>query len=124
MLVLSRDEKILFISCEMISSMLSPSLVRLNIETGKKETILYGLNRADGLKMDVHGDLWLGEETEDGLIVHIASPSTTPPEQRLDRIRLVSSHPDITPILSAGRFSHEAWSFQKMGNIYTLPMSG
>lgn len=120
MLVISADGKSLFISCEMVSSMLSPSLVRLNMETGEKETLLYGLNRADGLKMDQHGDLWVGEETEDGLIVQISSPSTIPPEQRLDRIRLVSSHPDITPILSAGRFSHEGMAFSKDGRYLYL----
>ncbi|MDX8404124.1 MAG: hypothetical protein R8K54_06930 [Mariprofundaceae bacterium] len=120
MLVLSRDEKNLFASCEMPSSMLSPSLVRLNLETGKKEVLLYGLNRADGLKMDAHGDLWLGEESEDGLVLHVSSPSTIPSEQRLDRIRLVSSYPDITPILSAGRFSHEGMVFSKDGKYLYL----
>ncbi|MES0371037.1 MAG: hypothetical protein ABUK11_02055 [Mariprofundaceae bacterium] len=120
MLVLSADEKTLFVSCEMVSSMLSPSLVRLNMETGDKEVLLYGLNRADGLKMDRHGDLWIGEETEDGLIVQISAPLTIPPEQRLDRMRLVSSHPDITPILSAGRFSHEGMVFSKDGKYLYL----
>lgn len=120
MLVLSRDGKSLFISCEMISSMLSPSLVRLNMETGKKDILLYGLNRADGLKMDQHGDLWIGEETEDGLIIQISAPSTIPPEQRVDRVRLVSSHPDIIPILAAGRFSHEGMVFSKDGKYLYL----
>ena len=111
MLVLSRDGKTLFVSCEIIVDMLAPSLVRIDLESGNRETILYGLNRGDGLKMDHRGDLWLGEEVEDGRIYKIDSPERIPAEQRVDRERLVSSHPDITPILSAGRFSHEGLTF-------------
>ncbi|MDT8376649.1 MAG: hypothetical protein RQ867_07930 [Mariprofundaceae bacterium] len=113
MLVLSKDGKTLFISCEASANMLSPSLVRIDLETGKKETLLYGLDRADGLKMDQRGDLWLGEEVADGLIYRISSPEKIDAEQRLDRDRLVSSHAGITPVLSAGRFSHEGMAFSK-----------
>ncbi len=113
MLVLSPDGKTLFISCETTADMLAPSLIRIALDTGEKETLLYGLGRADGLKMDHKGDLWLGEEVDDGLIVHITSPATIAPEQRLDRSRLVSSHPDIIAVASAGRFSHEGMVFSK-----------
>jgi len=115
MLVLSSDGKTLFVSCEMNVDMLAPSLVRIDLESGTRETILYGLNRADGLKMDHDGDLWLGEEVEDGRIYKINSPERIPAEQRVDRDRLVSSTPGITPTLSAGRFSHEGLAFSSDG---------
>jgi len=115
MLVLSGDGKTLFVSCETTADMLSPSLVRIDLEKGERQTMLYGLNRGDGLKMDRHGDLWLGEEVEDGRIYKIISPERIAAEQRLDRARLVSSHPDIAPILSAGRFSHEGLAFSLDG---------
>ncbi len=115
MLVLSSDGRTLFVSCEMNVDMLAPSLVRIDLENGKRETLLYGLNRADGLKMDRHGDLWLGEEIEDGRIYKINSPERIPAEQRIDRDRLASSTPDITPIISAGRFSHEGLAFSNDG---------
>jgi len=120
MLILSGDEKTLFVSCETASNMLSPSLVRIGLETGKREILLYGLDRADGLKMDRHGDIWLGEEVADGLVVHITSPATVTPEQRLDRNRLVSSHPAILSMPATGRFSHEGMAFSKDGQYLYL----
>ena len=120
MLLLSRDEKQLFVSCETVQNMLSPSLARIDLERGSKEILIYGLARADGLKMDSKGDIWLGEETEDGLIIRVTSPESLPAEQRFDRDRLVGSHPDITPVLSAGRFSHEGLAFSKNGEFLYL----
>jgi len=111
----SQDGKTLFVSCETRGNMLSPSLVRIDLETGKKQTLLYGLDRADGLKMDRNGDLWLGEEVPDGLVIRIASPADIAPEQRLDRERLLASHEGITPILAAGRFSHEGLTLSADG---------
>lgn len=115
MLVLSEDGKTLFVSCETTADMFSPSLVRIDPESGERETMLYGLNRADGLKMDRFGQLWIGEEVENGRIYKIESPKRIPAEQRIDRNRLVSSHPGIAPILSAGRFSHEGLAFSLDG---------
>ncbi len=111
MLVFSDDGKTLFISCETNSDMLSPSLARIDLQNGQRETILYGLHRADGLKIDRHGDIWLGEETADGLVYKISSPQGIAAEQRVDRARVVASHPNIAPVLAAGRFSHEGMAF-------------
>lgn len=113
--MLSEDGKTLFVSCETTADMLSPSLARIDLESGERQIMLYGLNRGDGLKMDHDGDLWLGEEVADGRIYKIGSPQRIPAEQRVDRNRLVSSHPDIAPILSAGRFSHEGLAFSLDG---------
>lgn len=120
MLLLSGDEKLLYVSCETASNMLSPSLARIDLERRSKDILIFGLARADGLKMDSKGDLWLGEETEDGLVIRISSPETLPAGQRLDRDRLMSSHPDITPVLAAGRFSHEGLAFSKSGEFLYL----
>lgn len=120
MLAFSKDGNTLFVSCETRANMLSPSLVRIDLKTGRKQTLLYGLDRADGLKMDQHGDLWLGEEVPDGLIVHIASPAQIAPEQRLDRERLRAGHDYITPIPAAGRFSHEGLAFSQNGEYLYL----
>ena len=120
MLVLSDDGKTLFVSCETTADMLSPSLARIDLESHERQIVLYGLNRGDGLKMDHDGDLWIGEEVEDGRIYKIISPERIPAEQRVDRTRLVSSHPDIAPILSAGRFSHEGLAFSLDGKYLYL----
>ncbi len=120
MLLLSRDEKLLYVTCETVSNMLAPSLARIDLEKRNREILIFGLARADGLKMDSKGDLWLGEETEDGLVIKISSPASFPSGQRLDRNRLVSSHVDINPILSAGRFSHEGMAFSNDGKFLYL----
>ena len=120
MLLLSRDEKLLYVTCETNANMLAPSLARVDLEKRTNDILILGLARADGLKMDSSGNLWLGEETPDGLVIRITSPDSFPPGQRLDRDRLVSSHPDITPILHAGRFSHEGLAFSKNGEFLYL----
>jgi len=120
MLILSKDERQLYVTCETVSNMLAPSLARISLDSKTNEILIFGLARADGLKMDREGNLWLGEETDDGLVIKISSPASFPPGQRLDRNRLVSSHKDITPILNAGRFSHEGLSFSKDGKFLYL----
>jgi len=120
MLLLSGDEKLLYVSCETVSNMLAPSLARIDLDRKTRDILIYGLARADGLKMDSKGDLWLGEESTDGLVIRISSPETLPAGQRLDRDRLVSSHTDIIPVLNAGRFSHEGLAFSKNGEFLYL----
>lgn len=117
MMVFSKDGKWLYISCETQASLLSPSLIAINLENNQQHTLLFGLARADALKMSPDGSLWLGEEVPDGLIWRITEPSKLPDEQRVDRMQLQSSHPAITPLLHAGRFSHEGLTFSQDGRF-------
>jgi len=111
MLVLSGDKRYLFVSFETRQNQLAPSLGRINLHTGEQEILLYGLARADGLKMDQSGNLWIGEEVADGGIWSIHEPEMLPAGQRVDRNRHVGSHQNIMAVLPAGRFSHEGLAF-------------
>jgi len=111
MQVLSADERFLYQTCEARSNQLSPSLARIDLKSGKREILLYGLDRADGLKLGPEGKLWIGEETGDGLVWQIEQPALLPAEQRVDRIRLASSDRRIRPLLAAGRMMHEGLAF-------------
>ena len=113
MIAISGDGKSLFITNETKANMLSPSLTRVDIASGKKQTLLYGLDRADGIKLDSMGSLWIGEEVPDGLIYKITDAENFPPEQRFDRDRLISGHADIEPVIQAGRMAHEGISFSR-----------
>lgn len=120
MIVVSSDGGTLFVSCENRANMLAPSLVRIDLSSGKKETLIYGLHRADALKAGPTGDLWLGEETEEGRVYRIRNPHTFPAEQRWDRDRMVGSHADIRPVAEAGVFAHEGLAFSKDGRYLYL----
>jgi len=120
MLMLSADGKSLYQSCETKENMLSPSLARINIATGKREILLYGLGRADGMRFAEDGSIWLGEEQKDGLIWRIESPDTLPPEQRADRNRLKTSSKQIQVMTQAGTFSHEGLTFSADGTYLYL----
>jgi hypothetical protein len=120
MIVASADGRLLYISCETKSNMVSPSLLRVDRSTGRSEILLYGLHRADGLKIAPDGSLWLGEETADGLIWRINNPASLPAGQRADRRRLVSSYAGIEAVIMAGRFSHEGLAFSADGRFCYL----
>lgn len=120
MLVLSDDGRFLFASCETRANMLSPSLARIDLTTGTADILLYGLERADGLKLDQGGSLWLGEESSDGLIWKVPDPHAFPAGQRIDRVRLTRSNSTVTPVLEAGRFAHEGLSFSRNGTYLYL----
>jgi len=82
--------------------------------------MLFGLHKADGLKMAPDGSLWLGEEFKDGLFWRIAEPDTLPDEQRVDRSTLESSSTAITPLHRVGNFKHEGLTFSKDGRFAYL----
>jgi sugar lactone lactonase YvrE len=113
MLALSPDGKWLYISCETNASILAPSLVAIDLETGGPRILISGLMRADGLKFAPDGSLWIGEEFPQGLIWRIADVGRLPVRQTVDRARMVSSHPAIAPFRAAGRFAHEGITFSQ-----------
>ncbi|MDQ6954318.1 MAG: hypothetical protein Q9M20_02625 [Mariprofundaceae bacterium] len=117
MMVFSADGKRLYISCETDGGPLSPSLIVINLETNHQHTLLFGLARADALKLSPDGSLWIGEEVPDGLFWRITEPDKLFDEQRVDRQRLQSSTPAIAPLLRAGRFSHEGLAFSRDGRF-------
>jgi len=47
MLLLSGDEKLLFVSCETAANMLSPSLARIDLDRRTRDILIYGLALAD-----------------------------------------------------------------------------
>ncbi|MDX8410412.1 MAG: hypothetical protein R8K46_00870 [Mariprofundaceae bacterium] len=113
MLLLSANGRFLYQTCEKRANQLSPSLARIDLQSGKRGILLYGLDRADGIRMSADGSLWIGEETGDGLVWRITQPELLPPEQRVDRIRLAASDKRIRPVPAAGRMLHEGLSFSR-----------
>jgi len=120
MQVLSADGHFLYQSCEGKANLLTPSLARINLATGQRDILLYGLHRADGLRMKPGGGLWVGEEAADGRIWQIAGPASLVPGQRADRKRLASSSTRIQPVIMAGRFAHEGMVFSADGRVAYL----
>ncbi|WP_038248225.1 SMP-30/gluconolactonase/LRE family protein [Ghiorsea bivora] len=120
MLLLSKDKQYLYQSCETKSNMMSPSLARIHIATGKREILIYGLGRADGMRFAPDGSIWLGEEQADGMVWHIQDPNSLQTEQRTDRFRLKLRSKQIKPVLSAGIFSHEGLTFSQDGKYLYL----
>jgi len=117
MMVFSKDGTWLYVSCENKASLLAPSLLRINMKTGQRETLVYGLHRADALKLAPDGSLWIGEEGDDGLIWRITEPDKLINEQRIDRFKQQASDPAIAPMQHAGRFSHEGLTFSRDGRF-------
>jgi len=116
-IVVSANQKWLYISCKTQASLLSPSLMAINLKTDHQRILLFGLHRAAALKLAPDGSLWLGEEAKQGLIWRITEPDTLPDEQRVDRDKFQSSHPAITPIYKAGQFAHKGLTFSKDGRF-------
>jgi len=120
MLVLSTDGRFLFQSCEGKANLLTPSLARIELATGRRDILLYGLHRADGLSMAPDGSLWVGEEAADGHVWHVRDAAGLAPGQRADRQRLTSSSDQVRPVVMAGRFAHEGIAFSVDGRFAYL----
>ena len=120
MLVIANQGNTLYLSFENKANQLAPSLGRIDLSSGKTAILLYGMDRADGLKMDKQGQLWLGEESTQGQIWTLAQPDLLPAEQRLDRMRRIASHPSLKMITQAGLMAHEGLSFSQDGHFLYL----
>ncbi|MDX8390759.1 MAG: hypothetical protein R8M38_09750 [Mariprofundaceae bacterium] len=120
MLLLSSDKKSLYQSCETRENMMAPSLARINLATGKREILIYGLGRADGMRFAPDGAIWLGEEQADGMVWRIENPDQLQAGQRADRHRLLSSSKQIQAKPEAGTFSHEGLAFSADGRFLYL----
>lgn len=112
-------DHVLLQSCETTAVMHAPSLVRIDLKTGRRVVLLRGLARADALKLAPDGSLWIGEETSDGRVWRIDRPLHLPPDQRIVRRRW-ASHPAIRPVPAAGRFAHEGMAFSSDGRYLYL----
>lgn len=119
MIAVSTDGKHAYISCETEGGSFAPSLARIRLDNGHRHFLLYGLMRADGLKMAPDGSLWLGEETNDGRIWRIAEPDVLPEEIHLDR-KGGQRHPAVAVVRAAGRFAHEGIAFSADGRFAYL----
>jgi len=56
---------------------LNASLQRINVKTGKVETILYGMNRCDGIRTTPWGTILATEEAGDGRAYEVINPLAT-----------------------------------------------
>jgi len=134
MMALSANGTWLYISCETRASVSLPSLVVINLKTGRRHVLVSGLMRADALKFAPDGSLWIGEEFPEGLIWRIADVDKLPPDQTVERLSMYVSHDAIAPYRPAGRFAHEGLTFSadqrfayladedKNGAIYRLEL--
>jgi len=120
MLLLDSERQLLYVSCETAANLLAPSLARIDLKSGNREILLYGLARADGLKMAADGSLWLGEEVPGGAVWRIGHPHLLPPGQRIDRDLDQASHPDLLRQTAAGRMAHEGLAFSGDGRFLYL----
>jgi len=113
----SKDGKWLYISIENSAGLSSPSLASIDMESGRHQTLLSGLHRAHGLKIAPDTSLWIGEQFDKGMIWRITEPNLLPNDQRIDRDSPFSSHPAITPLPDAGRFTHSDFAFSIDGRF-------
>lgn len=134
MMALSPSGKWLYISCETNAGN-APSLVAINMETGRQYYLISGLVRADGLKFAPDDSLWIGEEFSGGLIWRVTDADKLPPEQTVDRSSQTASYDAIEPFRAAGKFPHEGIAFSrdrhfayladenKTGGVYRLDLA-
>ncbi len=120
MLAASADGRWLYLTGETQASVTAPSLMAIHLPSGRHQILLYGLHRADGLKLAPDGSLWIGEEFDEGRIWRIAEPDRFPTEQIVVRSRLDASTAAIAPLPWAGRFSHEGIAFSRDGRFAYL----
>ncbi|MBU1190099.1 MAG: PhoX family protein [Gammaproteobacteria bacterium] len=63
----------------------NPSVQRIELATGKVETILRGMDRCDGISATDWGTILATEETDDGIAVEIMNPLSVTEQTVLDR---------------------------------------
>lgn len=63
----------------------NPSVQRVNVNTGEVETILFGMDRCDGVRTTPWGTVLVSEETDDGRAYEIIDPLTTSGQWVADR---------------------------------------
>ncbi len=120
MLHLSADEQTLYLSFENIKSS-KPALGRIMPgSTNRAERLLYGLKAGDGLRLDAHGRLWLGEETSGGYLWMIAHPEHLLAAQHIDRENIATLPKTIRRVNNAGRMAHEGLAFSTDGRFLYL----
>jgi len=120
----SNDGKWLYLSLENSAGLSSPSLVSINMNSGRHQTMLSGLHHAHGLKIAPDSSLWVGEQFDQGMIWRITEPSRLPSDQRIDRGSLSISHPAIAPLPDAGRFKHSGFTFSIDGRFAYMSAAG
>lgn len=67
------------------SEKFNPSVQRIELATGKVETILRGMDRCDGIVATDWGTVLATEETDDGIAVEIMNPLSVTEQTMLDR---------------------------------------
>ncbi len=67
------------------SAKYNPSVQRVELATGKVETILRGMDRCDGIVATDWGTVLATEETDDGIAVEIMNPLSVTEQTMLDR---------------------------------------
>lgn len=63
----------------------NPAVQRVNVNTGEVETILFGMDRCDGVATTPWGTVLVSEETDDGRAYEIIDPLTTTGQWVADR---------------------------------------
>lgn len=69
----------------LLTGKLNPSVQRINLDTGKVETVLRGMDRCDGIRATPWGTLLVTEETRDGGAYEILEPLRVTELSVLDR---------------------------------------
>jgi len=118
MLLLSQNKQYLYQSCETKAGKHNSSLARIHIATGKRDVLLRGLNRADGMRFAPDGSIWLGEEQSRGKVWRIQEPDKLPAQHINGAVR--TDNKQVQPILSAGIFAHEGLAFSQDGKYLYL----
>ncbi|MDQ6950451.1 MAG: hypothetical protein Q9M26_02165 [Mariprofundales bacterium] len=117
----SKDRHYLYIACNNQADLESPSLYLYNLKSGRSSILINGLEHADVLKSAPDGSLWLGEGFDKGLIWRIAQPDKLPSDQLVERDKVRSSNPAISPLRRTGTFSHQGIDFSADGHYAYLP---
>jgi len=119
-LAMSDDERWLYVSADGQATALGVSLWGVNMKTGHKHILVYGINKASALALAPDATLWLSEAFDDGLIWRITDPQILPEEQQVQRLAEHSDNPAISTLRSAGVFTHKAMAFSADGDYAYL----
>ncbi len=120
MLQLNADQHTLYLSFENTKSN-KPAFGRIMLgDTPRVERLLYGLKAGDGLRLDAHGNVWLGEETSGGHLWMIAHPEHLLVAQHIDRENIATLPKTIRRVDHAGRLAYEGFAFSANGRFLYL----
>lgn len=96
---------------------MNPGVVRVNLSTGKQETVVFGTDRCDGIRRTPWKTILFTEETSDGGAYEYLYPNRLAPVRILDRATGKTSSPRVVKRPNLGTFAWEGLEVYADGTV-------